>query len=299
MNQENQEPAIHGIPNATGFGCWFAALTQCLFRKPEIREAILNFDPESLHLDLEASSGSIDAITTFKYLKEHFLALMECEDTLLNPQLKITPEKEHKLDNTKLLESLRLSGEQFWTRTKNSGYDSRAGLDALCEMFSNIGQVNPNSFNKISSPLKDFLFIDQKKIDTCHSSPYLYVSSTFEAAVLSQIENCLYLPKYIVLSVQKHNKDLLNPPKELNLPEPFDFILSDKNIENCSTKVHYSVWAYVLYLNEKGEHAISLVNTKNAGWVLFDDLSTKQFDIKSVHFTNMFWPPLIFYSRDE
>ena len=288
-----EEPAIHGIPNASGFGCWFASVTQCLFRNSEIRNAILNFDPETLHLDLEATSASIDAVTTFNYLKEHFLALMQCEDTL-NKRIKLTPEQEHQLSNTKLLESLRLKGKQIWEENKRVGADSRNGLEALIEMFSNFGYTSQFKFKQFSSPLKDFLFISDK----LSPSSYIPVDQAFQEAILSNLSSFLYLPKYIVCWVQKYNINLSNPPREITLPEPIDYVLSDKKIENCSTKVHYRSYGYVLYCEETGGHAIALVNTKKSGWVRFDDISTHEENIETIKFTQNLWPTLIFYSKD-
>jgi hypothetical protein len=76
------EPRPCGIPNSVGTTCWFQSCTQCIFRRPDIREAILSFTPEAVQIRPDENS-----LAAFHELISHFTNLKTSSPSICNTAL--------------------------------------------------------------------------------------------------------------------------------------------------------------------------------------------------------------------
>ncbi|EAY10238.1 hypothetical protein TVAG_046600 [Trichomonas vaginalis G3] len=260
-NYDNPQPK--GIPNEIGKGCWFAAMSQVLFRQKEVRCAIRDFPVPELTDDSEYN----EYINNLLLLKKYF-------EQIATPNVQIS--------NQELIYSLRYGTNKLFSPAE-TGKESSALLTSLVQLFNTLKGSKNTSLITLDTPFKDFEQVYNSpstgKSGIKYSSHcYLEEGENIRSAFIRSISDILYLPKLLFLECNDRNEAFMPIIPEMELPEPIEYRMKGKDERKCVSKVHYKLVALVVYLGSDGSHANALIlDEPSNSWYFYDDSTvTKQ-----------------------
>ena len=292
MADLSKEPPPFGIPNRIGNTCWFQSATQCIFRNPDLRRKIMTFDPETLQIDQD-----MDSLRTFRLLIDHFKDLIDCNSAI---------------SNVELVKALRSpNGTPLFTEQQSSGKDSYYAVEAYFTLFSAlVGDMKPG-LHSFSSPLGDLLSLynvhTRAGSEPTMIPAYYFILNDAEnnqTAMLAHLPELFFLPKVLVMRHDRSSDSMTHPDPVIFLPEPLDYVVADRDLSKCKTKVKYELYATVIYQGPNADHAIAFLKMADSRkWFIFNDQTAEEKGDDSTlkdakWLTSEFnWPALFFYRR--
>jgi hypothetical protein len=282
------EPAPCGIPNSIGNTCWFQACTQCLFRDAEIRDAIFAFAPEALQI-----AQGPETLAAFRAVLEHFTQLRDHSGSV---------------SNRRLVQLLRdRQNRALVTEATTSGRDSYFALEAYADLFAVLLGDRALGVHTLNPPFGCVQSLRRGGPKSALAAQiYVTVDDApdVQAAVLPLLDQLFFLPRVLIVRHDRASPALTHPDPLLELPEPFDWIASGRDLAKAKTRVKFGLFAMVCYTGSNCDHAIAFVKVSASGKWFYcndqtveergDDACLKDPRMLSPDFV---WPALFFYRK--
>lgn len=275
-------PKPKGIPNKAGNGCWFASMSQTIFRQDSLRDEILNFEAKGIKVNRQS-----DYEKAFGLLKKYF-------EDILGP--------EDDFSNVELLRSLPYQKDWLFREDGAAGKEANTALYSFSQTFNALCGCEDAGFHSFGSPLSDIYFM-RFEGEKRHIVNELNINDrdTLYDALMENIKDFVYLPKLLFLEANTKHTPYLKPTLEMDVPEPLEYVACNCDVNQCKSKVHYSLVAMIIYLGKDAGHATALVKDNKTGvWYYYNDsyVTKEKFGSKDMTFLEESrWPKVFLYKK--
>ena len=273
-------PKPKGIPNSVGNGCWFASMSQALFRQNNIRNEIYQFESQKIQ---------------FPKQKQYEKAL-----NLLQKYFRDIEGPNTSFSNKDLLYSLPYQNGWLYREENATGKESTMALTSLLQVFSALCGNEKAGVHSFATPLSDCLLITTATNHNFVYLPEMIISNqeTIVKAVLNELPKLNFLPNLLFVEADSFHKPYLKPDLFFKLPEPMEYIAMDCDLKKCDSEVTYELISMIIYHGSDASHATALIKSDNKKeWYHYNDsYVSKEIDPISL-LSPTFWPKVFLYQK--
>ena len=275
-------PKPKGIPNVVGNGCWFASISQTIFRQDSLRNAFNEFQSKGIKFDRQKDF-------------EHALDLLhKYFDDIAGPY--------EDFSNKDLLHALPFNDGWLFRGGGTAGKESTMGLTSFLQLFSALAGDKKINIHSFATPLSDCLSIINKDNGKRIISSIIQIENcdTISEAFKKQFDQLAYLPRYLILEANQRWEPYFKIEEDFTVPEPIEYLAMNNDFSKCKSKVNYSIIAIILYHGSDASHATAVVRAGiHNKWYHYNDSNVRQVDDPSSVFEDNKWPKVFVYEKNE
>ena len=273
-------PQPKGIPNKVGNGCWFASISQTIFRQETLRNSFNEFQAKGIKFDRQ---------------KDFELAL-----DLLHKYFNDIADPNTEVSNEDLLHALPYNDNWLFRDERVGGKDSTTALLSFMQLFSSIAGDKKANIHTFGTPLADCLLITLNDNGKKLFVPKLQIENCecISDALKLELDHLAFLPHYLFLEASQKWPQYLKIEETFSVPEPIEYQVMDKDIDKCKSKVQYTLVSIIVYHGSDASHATAVVRGGVKGkWYHYNDSTVTPVNDLSAVFDNSKWPKVFLYEK--